>query len=110
MSLINCGLQVLVTNQITVASGGASRDTERESDWSDGHVTAALGNTWAHCVNTRLFLDRQTHPYRLVSLTHAHTHTWSVSYIQVTVDKSPLSTNKRVVVKINERGVVSEQH
>ena len=80
-----------MTNQITVASGGASRDTERESDWSDGHVTAALGNTWADW-----------------SLTHMRTHTWSVSYTQVTVDKSPLSTNKKVVVKINERGVVSE--
>ena len=41
-------MQVVVTNQIT---GALSPDD------SDFTVTAALGNTWSHCVNTRLFMN-----------------------------------------------------
>ena len=49
-------IQVVVTNQIT---GIVSHD-ENEFDCleldGDFTVTAALGNTWSHCVNTRLFM------------------------------------------------------
>lgn len=49
-------MQVVVTNQIT---GTVSHDNNEydcsEAD-SDFTVTAALGNTWSHCVNTRLLL------------------------------------------------------
>ena len=41
-------MQVVVTNQIT---GTVSPDD------SGFTVTAALGNTWSHCVNTRLFMN-----------------------------------------------------
>ena len=46
---------MVVTNQIT----GTVLHDDSESDCSeldsDFTVTAALGNTWSHCVNTRLF-------------------------------------------------------
>lgn len=49
-------VQVVVTNQIT---GIVSHDDD-ESDCSeldnDFTITAALGNTWSHCVNTRLLM------------------------------------------------------
>ncbi|CAI8048483.1 DNA repair protein RAD51 homolog 2 [Geodia barretti] len=83
---------VVVTNQVT-AVGGVSHDVEKESDWSGGsgggHVTAALGNTWAHCVNIRLLLNHLTESQRTL-----------------TVEKSPVSPNKIFTVQINEGGVV----
>ena len=107
-----------MTNQI---AAGVSHDQERDYDWlksgGRGQVTAALGNTWAHCVNTRLFLDCLPESHRLVSgalsppplpplslslsLSRMHTHT------QLTVEKSPVSRNERFIVQINEMGVVS---
>ena len=101
-----------MTNQITTT--GISHDMERESDWSvsgGSHVTAALGNTWAHCVNTRLLLGHLPHPHRIVSLhTHTHTHTHalslSLSLAQLTIEKSPVSDCQTFVVAIEERGVV----
>lgn len=62
-------VQVLVTNQITTT--GMSHDTERGSDWSEscgGHISAALGNSWAHSVNTRLLLGYLPQHHRLVGL------------------------------------------
>ena len=42
-----------MTNQITThVSRGHDDSTEK-----GGVVTAALGNTWSHCVNTRLALQ-----------------------------------------------------
>ena len=55
-----------MTNQITIANISHDRDG---SDWSESggsHVTAALGNTWAHCVNTRLLLGYLPPPHRMV--------------------------------------------
>ena len=49
-------VQVVVTNQII----GTVSYHDNESDCSEANndftVTAALGNTWSHCVNTRLLL------------------------------------------------------
>jgi len=63
-------IPVLVTNQVTTASGSAS---ERGADFAfqqadaasssqrgrrvDSQLVAALGTKWAHCVNTRLLLE-----------------------------------------------------
>ena len=71
---------MLVTNQITtrfasVGNGPNDReefqdvdDTEAEPDGDDGgHVTAALGNTWSHAVNTRLILQYYGGEFRQVS-------------------------------------------
>ena len=33
---------------------------------TEGYVTAALGNTWSHCVNTRLIVQYLDGPYRQV--------------------------------------------
>ena len=55
-----------MTNQITTADISHDQDG---SDWSvsgGSHVTAALGNTWAHCVNTRLLLGYLPPPHRMV--------------------------------------------
>ena len=49
-------IQVVVTNQITgTVSHDDNKSDSSELD-SDFIVTAALGNTWSHCVNTRLLL------------------------------------------------------
>lgn len=49
--------QVVVTNQIIgiVLQDNESSCSELEDDYT---VTAALGNTWSHCVNTRLLMTR----------------------------------------------------
>ena len=46
--------QVVVTNQIT---GLIQDDTDWLEGDNDSMVTTALGNTWSHCVNTRLLLN-----------------------------------------------------
>ena len=43
------------TNQITGTVLPDNSDSELPD--SDFTVTAALGNTWSHCVNTRLFMN-----------------------------------------------------
>ena len=62
-----------MTNQITTH---VSHDLGRQSDWSDeldedlqgdgSVVTAALGNAWSHCVNTRLLLQYMQGGKRMV--------------------------------------------
>lgn len=64
-----------MTNQITTR---VSHDLRRQSDWSDemdedlqedrSVVTAALGNSWSHCVNTRLLLQYMHGGRRLVGV------------------------------------------
>lgn len=54
-SFIALPFQILVTNQVTTrieTRHGSNDLTEEES-----YLTAALGNTWAHAVNTRLILQ-----------------------------------------------------
>jgi len=57
MHLFTLCVQVVVTNQIT---GIVSHNDVDESDYlelnNDFTITAALGNTWSHCVNTRLLM------------------------------------------------------
>ncbi|XP_061668095.1 DNA repair protein RAD51 homolog 2 isoform X3 [Syngnathoides biaculeatus] len=48
-------IPVVVTNQITTQIGGQGSGPDTEGD--SGIVTAALGNTWAHSVNTRFILQ-----------------------------------------------------
>ncbi|KAM3853011.1 DNA repair protein RAD51 homolog 2 [Vipera latastei] len=66
-------IPVILTNQITtwLSDGLAvqadllspvddlslSEGSSRNGDGDSGYVTAALGNTWSHCVNTRLILQ-----------------------------------------------------
>ena len=70
--------QVVVTNQITTRFVGAGSsnasaafqdvdgaDAEPGDDDSS-HVTAALGNTWSHAVNTRLIVQYLDEKFRQV--------------------------------------------
>ncbi|XP_056021059.1 DNA repair protein RAD51 homolog 2-like isoform X2 [Ostrea edulis] len=52
-------IPVIVTNQITTRFGrqAAEQDEELPTEFSEGYVTVALGNTWSHNVNTRLILQ-----------------------------------------------------
>ncbi|XP_030628413.1 DNA repair protein RAD51 homolog 2 [Chanos chanos] len=57
-------IPVVLTNQITthVSEKAAWNDLEADLEDDSGRVTAALGNTWSHSVNTRLivqYLDGQ---------------------------------------------------
>ena len=72
--------KVVITNQITTrfvnagsSSGSAAfqgvdgADAEPDDDDSH-HVTAALGNTWSHAVNTRLIVQYVDEKFRQVDL------------------------------------------
>ena len=73
-----CRFQVVVTNQITTrinkSNAADSSYKIKDVDGFDvegdeevgGHVTAALGNTWSHAVNTRLILQYLDNHYRQV--------------------------------------------
>ena len=76
---------MVVTNQITTrfvgAGSGAGNslngvealqdvdDADAEPEEEDGsHVTAALGNTWSHAVNTRLIVQYLDDKFRQVKI------------------------------------------
>ena len=78
-------VQVVVTNQITTrfvgAGSGAGNSlngvealqdvdgADAEPEEEDGsHVTAALGNTWSHAVNTRLIVQYLDDKFRQVKI------------------------------------------
>ena len=78
-------MQVVVTNQITTrfvgAGSGAGNSlngvealqdvhgADAEPEEEDGsHVTAALGNTWSHAVNTRLIVQYLDDKFRQVKM------------------------------------------
>lgn len=78
-------MQVVVTNQITTrfvgagsGAGNALKGVEAlqdvdgadaEPEEEDGsHVTAALGNTWSHAVNTRLIVQYLDDKFRQVKI------------------------------------------
>lgn len=79
-AVVSYFFQVVVTNQITtrfVAAGSSSGSaafqdidgTDAETDDDDSsHVTAALGNTWSHAVNTRLIVQYLDEKFRQVEL------------------------------------------
>ncbi|GAX80377.1 hypothetical protein CEUSTIGMA_g7816.t1 [Chlamydomonas eustigma] len=57
-------IPVVVTNQVTTrfsdatTAHGFQQQQQLPSTMDQGHLTAALGTKWAHCVNVRLVLDR----------------------------------------------------
>ncbi|XP_055947854.1 DNA repair protein RAD51 homolog 2-like [Argiope bruennichi] len=82
---IDCNLQVLGS---TVPPAPVQKKPKFQGVDAD-HVIPALGNTWSHCVNTRLvaqFLDSTVR--------------------QLTIVKSPLAPNAAVRYIINESGIV----
>lgn len=102
-------IPVVVTNQITTRFVGAGfgagnplnsseafqdvdgADAEPEED--DGsHVTAALGNTWSHAVNSRLIVQYLDDKFR-----------------EVLISKSPIAPFASFVYTIQPKGIVLEQ-
>lgn len=85
-------IPVVVTNQIT---GIVSHDKDEfdclELD-GDFTVTAALGNTWSHCVNTRLFMTPDCKGDKHI----------------LTIAKSPLAPFYQVAYHINAKGLVMD--
>ncbi|XP_020603689.1 DNA repair protein RAD51 homolog 2-like [Orbicella faveolata] len=97
-------IPVVVTNQITTrfvnarsSSGSAAfqdvdgADAEPDDDDSS-HVTAALGNTWSHAVNTRLIVQYMDERFR-----------------QVLISKSPVAPFASFVYTIHAQGIVLER-
>lgn len=97
-------IPVVVTNQITtrfVNAGSSSRsmafqdvdgaDAEPDDDDSH-HVTAALGNTWSHAVNTRLIVQYVDEKFR-----------------QILISKSPVAPFASFVYTIHGQGIVLER-
>lgn len=74
-------------------------------------VTAALGNSWSHCVNTRLLLQYMHGGRRLVgegvmvwwcdggNKVHGY-------FLQLTIAKSPVCDSEGFVVTIEEKGLL----
>ncbi|KAL9953379.1 hypothetical protein ACROYT_G040788 [Oculina patagonica] len=94
-------IPVVVTNQITTRFLGASGSAafqdvdgaDAEPDEDDGsHVTAALGNTWSHAVNTRLIVQYLDEKFR-----------------QVSISKSPVAPFASFVYTIHAKGIVLER-
>lgn len=101
-------IPVVVTNQITTrfvgAGSGAGNslnevealqdvdgaDAEPEEE-NGSHVTAALGNTWSHAVNTRLIVQYLDDKFR-----------------QILISKSPLAPFASFVYTIQAKGIVLE--
>lgn len=101
-------IPVVVTNQITTrfvgAGSGAGNSlnevealqdvdgADAEPEEEDGsHVTAALGNTWSHAVNTRLIVQYLDDKFR-----------------QILISKSPLAPFASFVYTIQAKGIVLE--
>ena len=82
----------LVTNQVTPGS--------------NSQLLPALGNTWAHCVNTRLRLNATKEVRRITSPGHSNTSEIEVIKRTLKITKSPLSGPVELQYEINERGVV----
>ena len=80
-----------MTNQVT---GGNSQ------------LLPALGNTWAHCVNTRLHLNASKEVRRITSPDDINVSEVEVIKRTLRITKSPLSGPVGLQYEINERGVV----
>ncbi|KAL5009265.1 hypothetical protein ScPMuIL_014846 [Solemya velum] len=86
-------IPVVVTNQITTRFGISEPEQMDEGSFGGdgGYVTAALGNTWSHCVNTRLILQYLDGARR-----------------QVLVAKSPVAPFTTFIYTIQDCGIVQE--
>ncbi|KAL5464125.1 hypothetical protein EMCRGX_G033092 [Ephydatia muelleri] len=90
-------IPVVVTNQITTQVLCDQNEPQSDCDWmpeggegaSEGVVTSALGNTWSHCVSTRMVLQFREGGRRMI-----------------TVTKSPLCGPESVIVAVQDKGLV----
>ncbi|KAK6180803.1 hypothetical protein SNE40_008789 [Patella caerulea] len=88
-------IPIVVTNQITTRFGNDNIQDEQTSssglEDESGYVTAALGNTWSHSVNTRLLLQYLTPVTR-----------------QVMVAKSPVAPFTTFTYTIESAGIIQQ--
>ncbi|XP_046381841.2 DNA repair protein RAD51 homolog 2-like [Haliotis rufescens] len=92
-------IPIVVTNQITTRYGRPDAVGDCDNDGSSsvtaegdgGYVTAALGNTWSHSVNTRLILQYLDADRR-----------------QVLVAKSPVAPFTSFTYTVQKQGIVQE--
>ena len=111
----NFAIPVIVTNQMTTYRTGTSQESHE-------HLAAALGNTWAHSVNTRLELSRDAdgalsvRPCRRMI---AGTQSLNNSSVRgcgsrpgnrtLSITKSPVSSVETMKVVLNAQGLTSVQ-
>ena len=81
-------IPVVVTNQVTTRFGADASDA----------LLPALGNTWSHCVNTRLALHAENRDSREIGEI-------AVVDRSLTVQKSPMADQVVLNYEISERGV-----
>ncbi|KAM4632713.1 DNA repair protein RAD51 homolog 2 [Polymixia lowei] len=79
-------IPVVLTNQITTHVGG--RGSVQSGEVDSGFVTAALGNTWSHIVNTRL----------IVQYVDAHQR-------QIVIAKSPVAPFAVLNYTVQKKGI-----
>jgi RAD51-like protein 1 len=90
-------IPVIVTNQVT---------TTFRSSSNTSNLLPALGNTWSHCVNTRLLLNA-TKEIRYFNNNNSNVqNSEEVIKHVLKITKSPLSGPIEVQYDINERGIV----
>ena len=90
-------IPVIVTNQVT---------TTFRSSSNNSNLLPALGNTWSHCVNTRLLLNA-TKEIRYFNNNNSNVqNSEEVIKHVLKITKSPLSGPIEVQYDINERGIV----
>ncbi|XP_064621384.1 DNA repair protein RAD51 homolog 2-like isoform X2 [Lineus longissimus] len=94
-------IPIVVTNQITTRFGVPKEvklnnpEDETSSvnlEGEGGYVTAALGNTWSHCVNTRFIVQYLDGPRR-----------------QILIAKSPVAPFAAFIYRIQSSGLVLEE-
>ena len=80
--------------------------TNQVTPGNNSQLLPALGNTWAHCVNTRLRLNATKEVRRITSPGHSNASEIEVIKRTLKITKSPLSGPVELQYEINERGVV----
>lgn len=85
-------IPVVVTNQMVMSRHAIPLRSANGEDSDHEHVlSAALGNTWAHCVNTRLELQRDSRGNR-----------------RICIAKSPISPPDSFPVELTQGGLVQQ--
>jgi hypothetical protein len=106
---------VVVTNQVTTKHTQEGSSGAKDADGyggSDGDLAPALGNTWSHCVNTRLLLDASAHSMGTaggggddMEGGGMEGHTGEQSVRRMTIAKSPVAASVSVHYSIQAGGV-----
>lgn len=83
-------IPILVTNQVSSTSSSSTSFGSGFDDSFGHHQTAALGNTWAHAVNIRIFFEEDKKKSDIRTMR---------------IEKSPLMDEKSIKVEIQSSGI-----